>query len=206
MASTGANSRAAEIAATRAFFGPRAASWEDRFPDDDPAYRQAVADLGVVAGGAVADVACGTGRALPWLRAAVGATGTVLGVDVTVEMLAEAARRGRHPLAALVVADAAALPIATAGLDGVFAAGLIPHLADPVAGLAELARVCRPGARLALFHPVGRAALAKRRGHDIDPSDVRAEPAIRIALVAAGWRCEQVDDSADRYLTLAVRA
>jgi SAM-dependent methyltransferase len=198
-------SRAVAIAATRAFFGPRAAGWEDRFPDDDPAYERAVAELGVPAGGAVADVACGTGRALPWLRSAVGPAGTVVGLDVTVEMLAAAARRGRHTLATLIVADAAQLPIASASLDAVFAAGLIPHLADPVSGLAELARVCRPGARLALFHPVGRAALAHRRGHQLDPTDVRAQPAIHIALTAAGWRCERVDDAADRYLTLAVR-
>jgi SAM-dependent methyltransferase len=200
-----ADSRVAALAATRAFFGPRAASWEDRFPDDDPAYEEAVAELGVSAGEAVADVACGTGRALPWLRSAVGPTGIVVGVDVTVEMLAEATRRGRHTLASLIVADAAQLPLATAALDAVFAAGLIPHLADPVAGLTELARVCRPGARLALFHPIGRAALADRRGHEVDPRDVRAEPAIHIALTAAGWRCERVDDAADRYLTLATR-
>ena len=132
---------------TRGFFGPRAAGWEDRFPDDEPRYRRAVAALRPAAGDVAVDVGCGTGRALPWLREAVGGRGLVVGVDVTPEMLAEAVRRGRRaPLAALVLADAGRLPLPAQTVDALFAAGLLPHLADPVAGLAELARVARLGA------------------------------------------------------------
>jgi hypothetical protein len=64
---------------TRAFFAPRAASWEERFPGDDPAYAAAVADLGLRAGQTALDAGCGTGRALPHLRRAVGPGGVVLG-------------------------------------------------------------------------------------------------------------------------------
>ena len=194
-----------DIAGTRAFFGPRAADWEVRFPDDGPSYEHAVAELAPPVGGVVLDAACGTGRALTALRSAVGSAGTVLAVDLTVEMLAEATRRDRDSLAILLLADVTALPIGTATVDAVFGAGLIPHLPDPVAGLAELARVCRTGARLALFHPLGRAGLARRQGRDLDPDDVRAEDNIRPVLAQAGWRCEWVDDSAERYLVLATR-
>ncbi|NIH80627.1 class I SAM-dependent methyltransferase [Amycolatopsis viridis] len=191
------------LAATRAFFGPRAATWETRFPDDGPRYRAAVAELAPPPGGAVADIACGTGRALPELRDAVGPDGTVVGLDATPEMLQEAAARGRHHLAALVLGDALHLPLATGALDAVFAAGLVTHLADPVAGLRELARVCRPGGRLALFHPVGRAALARRQGRELTAGDLRAEPNIRAALTAAGWHLDAIDDGTERYLVLA---
>lgn len=194
-----------DFARTRAFFGPRAAEWEDRFPDDGPAFRRAVAELALRSGDAVADVGCGTGRALPELRAAVGERGVVLGVDVTVEMLAEALRRGRRAIATLALGDAMALPLADGSLDAVFASGLVTHLPDPVAGLAELARVCRPGGRLAIFHPVGRAALAARQGRELSPDDVRAPERIQGLLAVAGWRCESVDDAAERYLALAVR-
>ncbi|WP_116100679.1 class I SAM-dependent methyltransferase [Amycolatopsis thermalba] len=192
-----------DLAATRAFFGPRAAAWELKFPDDGPRYRRAVAELGPPVGGVVADIACGTGRALPELRDAVGPEGTVIGVDVTPEMLAEATVRGRHRLAALVLGDAVHLPLRSGVLDAVITAALVSHLADPVAGLRELARVCRPGGRLALFHPVGRAALARRQGRELTPEDLRAEPNIRAALTAAGWRLDTIDDGADRYLVLA---
>ncbi|HEX3648710.1 MAG TPA: class I SAM-dependent methyltransferase [Pseudonocardiaceae bacterium] len=192
-------------AATRAFFGPRAADWETRFPDDAPSYRQAVAELGPPAGGRVADIGCGTGRALPELRAAVGSGGVVLGVDLTPEMLAEAVRLGRAGLAALVLADATRLPLPDATLDAVFAAGLVTHLPDAVAGLAEFRRVCRSGGRLALFHPVGRVALARRQGRTLSPDEPRAPHRIRDALARAGWRCLSVDDADDRYLVLAER-
>jgi SAM-dependent methyltransferase len=190
---------------TRGFFGPRAAGWEDRFPDDGPAYARAVAELAPPAGGAVLDAACGTGRALPALRAAVGDAGRVVAVDLTPEMLAEARRLGRQRDAALVEADVLALPLASGSLDAVLAAGLLSHLPDPAAGLRELARVCRPGARLALFHPVGRAALARRHGRELDPDDVRAEPTVRRLLAATGWTCAAVDDAPDRWLVLADR-
>ena len=131
MGGIGDDSRTARIASTRAFFAPRAAGWEDRFPDDGPRYARALADLEPPVGGTVVDAACGTGRALPALRAAVGPAGTVIGVDLTTEMLAEAARRGRRSVAALLLADAMTLPFATGSLDAVFAAGLLPHLADP---------------------------------------------------------------------------
>ncbi|HVW41185.1 MAG TPA: methyltransferase domain-containing protein [Amycolatopsis sp.] len=194
-----------DLADTRAFFATRAATWETRFPDDGPAYRRAVADLAPPPGGAVADVGCGTGRALPELRAAVGEAGTVLGFDVTAEMLAEAGARGRREAAQLVLADALHLPLAAATLDAVFAAGLVTHLPDAAAGLAELARVTRPGGRLALFHPIGRAALARRHGRDLTPDDLRAEPNIRAALATTGWHCDEVDDGESRYLALATR-
>ncbi|WP_299954474.1 class I SAM-dependent methyltransferase [uncultured Modestobacter sp.] len=156
-------------------------------------------------GDVVLDAACGTGRALPVLRAATGPAGAVVGLDLTPEMLAETQRRGRDRLAALVQADVTELPFEPATFDVVFASGLVSHLPDPAAGLRELARVATPGARLGLFHPVGRAALARRHGRELTPDDVRAEPRIRALLADAGWTCSDVDDAEDRWLVRAVR-
>ena len=57
------------------FFATRAATWDERFPDDGPRYERAVAELAPRRGGVAVDVGCGTGRALPFLRAAVGPAG-----------------------------------------------------------------------------------------------------------------------------------
>ncbi|MFI5525810.1 class I SAM-dependent methyltransferase [Streptomyces platensis] len=189
----------------RAFFAARAATWDTKFPDDGPAYTAGVAELGLQEGERVLDAGCGTGRALPALRAAVGPRGTVLGADLTPEMLEAAVRAGRDRDAALLVADVARLPLPDAALDAVFAAGLLSHLADSAGGLTELARTVRPGGRLALFHPIGRAALAARKGRPITPDDLRAEPNLRPLLAGCGWDLIRYEDEDSRYLALAVR-
>lgn len=187
------------------FFTARAANWDARFPDDGPAYDAAAGALALHPGDAVLDAGCGTGRALPALRAAVGPRGTVVGVDLTAAMLEAAVRAGRHREGMLLLADVARLPLRSGALDAVFAAGLISHLSRPGPDLAELARVVRPGGRLALFHPIGRAALAARHGRRITDDDLRAEPNLRPLLARSGWRLDQYTDEDDRFLALAVR-
>ncbi|MFE2056940.1 class I SAM-dependent methyltransferase [Streptomyces sp. NPDC059446] len=187
------------------FFASRAADWDSRFPDDGPAYAAAVGELGLRPGGAVLDAGCGTGRALPALRTAVGPGGRVLGADLTPAMLDAALAAGRGASGTLLLADAGRLPLRTGALDGVFAAGLISHLPHPVRGLTELARVVRRGGRLALFHPVGRAALAARHGRDLSDDDLRAEHRLAPLLADAGWRLDAYTDEDSRFLALAVR-
>jgi ubiquinone/menaquinone biosynthesis C-methylase UbiE len=187
------------------FFTARAADWDSRFPDDGPAYAAAVADLGLREGDRVLDAGCGTGRALPPLRAAVGPSGVVVGADLTPAMLEAAVRAGRDRDGQLLLADVAALPLRSESLDAVFGAGLISHLPHPAENLRELARVVRPGGTLALFHPIGRAALAARQGRQITPDDLRAEPNLRPLLTRSGWRMTSYVDEDTRFLVLAVR-
>ncbi|WP_151772668.1 class I SAM-dependent methyltransferase [Streptomyces abyssomicinicus] len=189
----------------RDFFAARAADWDRRFPDDGPAFAAAVAVMGLRPGDRVLDAGCGTGRALPALREAVGPTGVVLGVDLTEAMLREAVRSGRDRDGALLLADAAAPPLRAASLDAVFAAGLVAHLPAPGRDLAALGRAVRPGGVLALFHPVGRAALAARQGRELTANDLRALPNLRPLLAAAGWRLTAYVDEPSRFLALAVR-
>ncbi|KAB8185960.1 class I SAM-dependent methyltransferase [Microbispora catharanthi] len=190
---------------TREFFAARAATWEEKYPDDGPAFAAAIAEMALPAGGLVLDAGCGTGRAFPLLRDAVGAAGHVVGVDVTPEMIRSARERGRGESGRLVIADVGRLPLRDGVADGVLASGLISHVLQPVAVLSELARVTRPGGRLALFHPVGRAVLAARRGRTLTPDDIRAEHNLRPLLDAAGWTLLGYDDAEERYLALARR-
>ncbi|MFE2354358.1 class I SAM-dependent methyltransferase [Streptomyces parvulus] len=188
------------------FFGARAADWDSRFPDDGPAYAAAVAEMGLREGDRVLDAGCGTGRALPPLRSAVGPSGLVLGADLTPAMLEAAVRAGRDRDGRLVLTDVAALPLGSRSLDAVFAAGLIAHLPDPAGNLRELARVVRPSGVLALFHPIGRAALAARQGRRLTPDDLRARDNLAPLLAGSGWGMTSYADEDDRFLALAVRA
>lgn len=193
------------LAETRAFFACRAATWDTKFGDDLPAYRAAVAAAGIRRNGVVIDVGCGTGRALPPLREAVGPAGEVIGVDVTPEMLAAARPAAQLAAARLIVADARALPFADGAANALFAAGLVNHLPDTEAGLRELARVTCPVGLLVLFHPSGRAALAARHGRALSPDDPLAERPLRRSTAAAGWQLTAYDDAPNRFLAVAER-
>lgn len=91
-----------------------------------------------LAGRLVLDVGAGTGVASAALLAA-GAR--PLAVDLSHGMLAW--RRAERPPA--VVGDVLALPVASGAAGGAVAAFVLNHLEEPVAALAELARVVAPG-------------------------------------------------------------
>lgn len=192
--------------ATRTFFTPRAEAWERRFAADGPRYEAAVARMRLRPGQHALDLGCGTGRALPVLRAAVGDTGTVLGIDVTEAMLTAAARAGRTGTGRLLLADCHRLPLPAGSVDGIFTAGLLDHLPDPHAALREWARVTLPGGTLLLFHPSGRAECAARHGRPLKPDDPLAEPNLRPALHTSGWRLADYDDGREHFVARAVRA
>ncbi len=193
-------------AETQAFFAERAATWETKYGHDMPLYAEAVNRTGAPAGGVAIDVGCGTARAMPALRDAVGPGGTVIGFDITAEMLSQALALGRRTFGALALADANQLPLPGGVVDLVFAAGLLGHVAEARAVLAEFARVARPGGTLTLFHPVSRAALAIRRGRTLTPDDLLALGPLRTALDRTGWRLDEYDDAEDRFYARASRA
>lgn len=56
----------------------------------EPVRQRAIAQLGLQAGDTVIDAGCGTGLSLRALRAAVGASGHVIGIEQCPEMLAQA--------------------------------------------------------------------------------------------------------------------
>ena len=193
------------LSESRAFFTTRAAGWDEKFGDDLPAYGKAVEAAAPAPGDLAVDVGCGTGRALPALSAAVGPTGRVIGLDCTPAMLAEARAKARDGAATLIQADARRLPLPNAAATVVFAAGLVHHLPDPSAGLAELARITRPGGRLVLFHPTGRAALAARHGRELTPADPLNEDILTRTLAETGWIPTRYEDEVDHFLAVAVR-
>ncbi|HEY0228480.1 MAG TPA: methyltransferase domain-containing protein [Mycobacterium sp.] len=104
--------------------------------------------LEISAGERILDVGCGAGHDLV---AIAEAGGHPIGVDPSRRMLEISARR--CPAAWLVQGDGTSLPIADATLDGCRIERVLVHLSDPTQALAEVGRVLRPGARVALFEP-----------------------------------------------------
>jgi len=113
----------------------------------DPRWRQfLVSRIDVEPRQTVLDVATGTGAVA---RALVERTGcTVVGLDQSPEMLAEARRRV-PPKVKLVEGHAEQLPFPDAAFDALTFTYLLRYVDDPAATLAELARVVRPGGTIA---------------------------------------------------------
>jgi malonyl-CoA O-methyltransferase len=99
----------------------------------------------------VLDISCGTGR---WLEHAARQGARVAGVDLSAEMLAQAARKAIPP-GTLAVADATRLPVRDACAGLVLCTLSLGHVPDASAVLAEMARVARAGAQVIVtdFHP-----------------------------------------------------
>ena len=99
---------------------------------------------GVTAGMSVLDVGCGTGEDVRDLSALVGPTGSVVGVDNSHAMVADAQRRGVPMNAAFLAASAYALPFADASFDACRAERVLQHLERPAEALSEMCRILQP--------------------------------------------------------------
>lgn len=95
--------------------------------------------------GRVLDVGCGTGALIDELK---GRADSIRGVDYSPEALRFCARRG---LKCVALADAREVPFPDASFDVVTAIGLIEHLEDDGAFLAEMRRLLRPGGLFVLL-------------------------------------------------------
>jgi demethylmenaquinone methyltransferase/2-methoxy-6-polyprenyl-1,4-benzoquinol methylase len=113
----------------------------------DPRWRRAlVASVDAKPNELVLDVATGTGMVARALRERYGCR--VIGLDQSADMLAEARERD-DVFAGIVLGRAEHLPFADASFDHVTFTYLLRYVDDPAATLRELARVLRPGGRLA---------------------------------------------------------
>jgi len=113
----------------------------------DPRWRHALVDaVDAGAGDLILDVATGTGLVAMELARRYGCT--VVGLDRSADMLAEAVRRNGL-IAGLVNARAERLPFPDATFDHVTFTYLLRYVDEPAATLSELARVLKPGGRLA---------------------------------------------------------
>jgi phosphatidylethanolamine/phosphatidyl-N-methylethanolamine N-methyltransferase len=102
----------------------------------------------------VLDVGCGTGANLPHLVAAVGATGHVMGIDLSEAMAAHARTRvaeNSWDNVHVVIGDAAIAPL-PANLDGALFF-LVHDLVRSPAVVDRIVGACRPGARVVAFGP-----------------------------------------------------
>jgi ubiquinone/menaquinone biosynthesis C-methylase UbiE len=158
--------------------------------------------VGVDAGSDVLDVATGTGAALLAARERVGATGRVVGVDLTPAMLTRAAAEiERRSLAnvELCAMDSERLALPDESFDTVLCSFGLQAFIDPPAALAGFHRVLRMGGRVAICFPLGwpfdcdsrwrwQADVLRKFGSDIEADASPVDPAeLAAALERVGF-------------------
>ncbi len=140
--------RTADPAAIRAFFNEAAAD-EEHYPSTiDPRILHVkiiLEHLGDLSGKRVADVGCGKGRFARIVKER-NPSASVVALDLAEAML--------QPISAeieRVAASMTALPLATEAFDGAYATESLEHAIDIPAGVAELARIVKPGGRIVII-------------------------------------------------------
>lgn len=158
-------------------------------------------ELGLRPGEQVLDLGCGAGRhAFECLRR--GARVVALDADAVelkgvASMMAAMAEKGEVPSSGAGLplrATALSLPFAAASFDRVIAAEVLEHIPDDKTAMAELARVLRPGGRMAVTVPRYGPELVNwilsRQYHETEGGHVRIyrRSQLRGRLEQAGLR------------------
>ena len=100
----------------------------------------------------ILDVGCGPGFYVAELLEAVGAGGSVVGVDTSAPMLGVAARRcAGHANAEFKEGVATSLPVPDASFDAALSVQVLEYVPDVGAALAEMHRALRPGGRVLVW-------------------------------------------------------
>jgi SAM-dependent methyltransferase len=114
--------------------------------------------LDIPSGGIALDVGSGPGNITAALARAAGPNGLALGVDISEPMLSRAVSAEAGPNVGFLRADAQQLPFRDETVDAAVSLAVLQLIPNPSATLAEIARVLKPGGRMAIMVPtVGRA-------------------------------------------------
>lgn len=110
------------------------------------------AALGARPGDRILDVGCGPGFYVTELLEAVGPEGSVVGLDISADMLAVAAKRAEgHGNVTFYEADASSLPVPDASFDRAVCVQVLEYVRDVPTALREMHRALRPGGRVLVW-------------------------------------------------------
>ena len=175
----------------------------DSFHPGGPALTSRLAQaLRVGAGDLAVDVACGPGTSAYQLARETGCE--VVGIDLAPPTSSV------DPRVRFLRGDAEALPLADGSVDGALCECALCTFPDKATAAAEIARVLRPGARLALSDLTARReelpeSLASLQAWVACVADARPLKEIAALLTASGLEIEQTQTHDDALVALLDR-
>jgi arsenite methyltransferase len=143
--------------------------------------------LDVPAGGVALDVGAGPGSITTSLAHAAGPDGLALGVDISEPMLARAVRAAAGPQVGFLRADAQRLPFRDETVDIAVSIAVLQLIPHPAAALSEIARVLKPGGRLAVMVPTLRLPVDLWRALPTGGAHIFGEDEIGDILESHGY-------------------
>jgi SAM-dependent methyltransferase len=139
----------------------------------------------------VLDAGCGMGR---YLRiAAESPARLIVGVDLSLAVVAARELTAGLPNVSIIRGDLLRLPFAPGSFDQIYSLGVIDHTPDPRAAFLALARLLRPGGRIAVWvYPRERRIVETimdvQRAISTRLPLGLLEPLCRIAAPIGGWK------------------
>jgi ubiquinone/menaquinone biosynthesis C-methylase UbiE len=192
------------------FFDQLAAEWDLMFTSEDlERLSNLVAAMPVTAGMEILDLGCGTGILFDMLRRRVGDTGSVTGVDFSIEMVEKAHRNFPFDNVNVVDGDVVNLPFKDATFDMGVAFSAFAHFSNQQKALDETHRVLKTGAKFYVIHLLSARELAdahQRVGGAVEHDKLPPVEKMRQMFQQSRFTEIKVDDHPGLYIATGTNA
>ncbi len=192
------------------FFDKLAAEWDTTFTAEDLERLSHIIDkIGVKKGMDILDLGCGTGVLFDILRRKVSKSGSITGVDFSIEMAEKAHRNFPFENVFVVDADAINLPFAENTFDMAVAFAAFPHFSDQQRAIDETHRVLKSGAKFYIFHLESSKGIAEEHqkiGGAVEHDELPTEEKLRQMFDASKFVDVYVEDHPGLYLAYGINS
>ena len=187
----------------RDFFDRLRDLFEPPLPEGVPErLERIVASAEIGEGDRVLDIGSGTGILVPLIKNY--SPGEIIACDLSFAMLERL--KENYPYANVMQADARDLDLPDASVDAVIINASYPNIVDKHGTFTTMARIMRPGGRLVISHPMGRAFIERLRDEAPFPLDEFPERPDADALFSPyGLEVSEFTDEPRLYILVMVK-
>jgi ubiquinone/menaquinone biosynthesis C-methylase UbiE len=190
------------------FYDQLAAEWDLMFTSEDlERLSHLVESLNIEPGAEIVDLGCGTGILFDLLRRMVGPTGTVTGVDFSLEMARKAHRNFPFENVNVVDADVTNLPFRDDSFDFAISFAAFDNFSDKGKALLEIHRVLKSGALFCIIYLASSKELTeqhRRAGGLLTEDELPTAEKMATLFENSHFRTVQIEDHSGLYMACAV--